>query len=37
MVDHADKVIAYLKKDTGGTASTVRYAEKKGIDVINLV
>ena len=30
MVDHADFVFAYLYSETGGTASTVRYARQKG-------
>ena len=34
MVDRADTVFAYCMRDTGGTAYTVRYAEKKGIPVI---
>ncbi len=29
MCDRADALIAYLKKDTGGTAYTVKYFEKK--------
>ncbi len=36
LVDGCDVVIAYLKQDKGGTAYTCRYAEKKGIRVINL-
>ncbi len=36
MVDSSDIVVAYLKRNSGGTYYTVKYAEKKGIDVINL-
>lgn len=34
MVDRADVVLAYCKKDKGGTAYTVRYAEEKGVRII---
>ncbi len=33
MVDNADLVIAYCTKDSGGTAYTVSYAKKKGVEV----
>ncbi len=33
MVEKADLVLAYLRKDTGGTYYTVKYAEKAGIEV----
>lgn len=33
MVDGADAVLAYCKRETGGTAYTVRYAQKKGLPV----
>ena len=36
MVDRASVCVCYLTKETGGTASTVRYAEKKGLPVIHL-
>lgn len=36
MVDHASLVIAYMQREEGGTAATVRYAKKKGVSVINL-
>ncbi len=36
MVDHADAVLAYCVRNTGGTAYTVRYAEKKGVPVYYL-
>ena len=36
MVDRADRVIAYLATDHGGTFRTVEYAKKRGIPVENL-
>lgn len=36
MVDHANLVIAYLAANSGGTRSTVAYAKKKGLPVVNL-
>lgn len=36
MVDRADALFAYCERDRGGTAYTVRYAQKKGIPVIFL-
>lgn len=36
MVDHADFCIAYLERETGGTAYTVRYAMSKGLEIYNL-
>ena len=36
MADHSSKVIAYLTKTSGGSAATVNYALKKGIEVINI-
>lgn len=36
MVDHASVCVCYLTKESGGTVGTVRYAEKKGLTVINL-
>ncbi len=33
MVDRADIVFAYLRKNTGGTAYTVKYAQKNGVEV----
>ena len=33
MVDRADVVLAYLHAETGGTAYTVRYAQKRGVEV----
>lgn len=36
MVDRAAYLIAYLRKETGGTAYTVRYAEKKGVEITYL-
>ena len=34
MVDNTDVCIAYITKETGGTASTVRHAKNKGKPVI---
>ena len=38
MVDNSVTVVAYLKKDvsSGGTVNTVKYAQKKGIPIINI-
>lgn len=36
MVDRADTLIAYVKRDTGGSAYTKRYALKKGLTVIDV-
>lgn len=36
LVDHADCCIAYLRKLSGGTHYTVRYAERRGVPVCNL-
>ena len=36
MVEASDYCICYLKNDTSGTGQTVRMAEEKGIEVINL-
>ena len=36
MVDNAAFCVCYLTKDAGGTAGTVRYAEKKGRTLISL-
>lgn len=36
MVDNASLVIAYLRKNTGGTANTVKYAENKKIKIVKL-
>ncbi len=37
MVDNSSCVICYLNKNKGGTFNTVKYAEKKGVPVINMV
>lgn len=37
MVDRADIVIAYICRDFGGALGTVRYAQKQGKPVINLL
>ena len=36
LVDHSSVCVAYLTKETGGTAYTVDYAKKQGLRVINL-
>lgn len=36
MVDHADQVIACMERLQGGTAQTVNYALKKGLDITNV-
>lgn len=36
MVDNAAILISYLRQNYGGTANTVRYAQKKNIKIINL-
>ena len=37
MVDRASFCIAYCTKKTGGTAYTVKYAQKNGLEIKNLV
>lgn len=36
LVDESSRCIAYLRKDTGGTAYTVAYAEKHAVPVVKL-
>lgn len=36
MVDSSRLCVAYLKSIRGGTASTVKYARQKGLEIINL-
>lgn len=36
LVDHSGVCICYLTKTTGGAAYTVEYAQKVGVDIINL-
>lgn len=36
LVDHSEACICYLAQPTGGTAYTVRYAEKQGLQIFNL-
>lgn len=36
MVDNSSVLVAYLTKTTGGSAGTVRDAEKKGLKIINI-
>ena len=36
LVDHSSVCVCYLTKKDGGTAYTVDYAEKQGLEIINL-
>jgi len=36
MVDHSKKVIAAFNGESGGTKNTIAYANKKGVEVINI-
>lgn len=36
LVDNSGTCVCYLTKDSGGTAYTVRYAKKRGLDIINI-
>lgn len=36
LVDHSGVCVCYLNRENGGTAYTVRYAEKQRLEVINL-
>ena len=36
MVDHAELLIAYVKRETGGSAATRRYAQKKGLTILDV-
>lgn len=36
LVDNSSICVCYLTKDSGGTAYTVKYARKKGVQIINL-
>ena len=36
LVDNSSVCVCYLTKNSGGTAYTVRYARKRGLEVINL-
>lgn len=37
MVDHASLIIALFSGENGGTLNTVKYAQKKGVPVINVL
>lgn len=37
MVDRSDKVIAVFNGSRGGTYNTIKYAEKKNIDIVNVL
>lgn len=36
MVDNADLLIAFVENEEGGAYNTLKYAEKKGVQIINL-
>ena len=36
LVDHSGVCVCYLTREKGGTAYTVRYAEKQGLEIINI-
>jgi len=36
MVDNCSKLVAYLRKDKGGTKNTVTYADKKEVEIIRV-
>ena len=36
LVDRSDVCVCYLTEQTGGTAYTVKYAKKRGLDIVNL-
>ena len=36
MINHSDLVIAYVRRQTGGVASALRYAQKQNIPIITL-
>ena len=36
MVDNASLLVAYLKRDFGGSYTTVKYAEKQNVQIINI-
>lgn len=36
LVDNSGVCVCYLTRESGGTAYTVRYAEKQGLEVINI-
>ena len=37
LVDNSDLLVAYVNKDFGGAYNTLKYAEKKGVPIINVV
>ena len=36
MVDNSSCLVAYIRKDSGGTANTVRYAQRQGVKIIRV-
>lgn len=37
MVDHSNRVIAFYNGEPGGTLNTINYAQRKNVEVINLI
>ena len=37
MVDHSNRVIAFYNGEPGGTLNTIKYAQRKGVEVLNLI
>ena len=37
MVDHSNRVIAFYNGEPGGTLNTINYAERKKVEVVNLL
>ncbi len=35
MIDHSELIIAYVKKNNGGAFDMLKYAEKKGVEIIH--
>ena len=36
MIDNSELLVAYVKKDFGGTYNAIKYANKKGVKVLNI-
>lgn len=36
LVDHSGVCVCYLTKESGGTAYTVNYAKRHGVEIINI-
>lgn len=37
MVDHSKRVVAFYNGTSGGTKNTINYANRKGVEVINIL